>query len=72
MGKRYVDAGVKCPHYCSEDTSKIFCEGFRARQWVHLAWQSEGERKKYKRDYCRGDWEKCPIARIAKGKKPAG
>ena len=72
MGKRYVDAGARCPYYCSEAPSKIYCEGFQTRQWVHLAWQSERDRKRYKRDYCRGNWEDCPIARIAKGKKPAG
>lgn len=64
MGKRYVDAGVQCPYYCSEAPSKIYCEGFADKQWVHLAWESDKERKAHKREFCRGDWERCPIAAI--------
>lgn len=68
MGKRYVDAGARCPFYCSEEMGKLYCCGWQRQQWVHVAWQSDKEKREHKRLYCRGDWEKCPIARIERGK----
>lgn len=68
VGKRYVDAGAKCPYYCSEGTGKIYCEGFLREQWVHLAWMSDTERKAFKKKFCKGQWESCPIAKLEREK----
>ena len=64
MGKRYIDSGVLCPYYCSEEPSKIYCEGIEAGNWVHLAWMDGKKKKEYKHDVCRGAWEQCPLARM--------
>lgn len=64
MGKRYVDSGAQCPYYCSEEPSKIYCEGIEEGCWVHVAWGDMKKKKKYKQAYCRGNWKDCPVARM--------
>lgn len=64
MGKRYIDAGAQCPYYCSEAPNKVYCEGLHKKQWVHMAWESDNEKKIHKRTFCRGDWKGCPIAKL--------
>ena len=64
MGKRYIDSGVQCPYYCSEDPSKLYCEGFEEGLWLHLAWGDQKRKKKYKLSRCRGRWQDCPVAKM--------
>lgn len=64
MGKRYVDPAVGCPFYCSEDPSKIYCDGVEEENWIHLTWGDGKRKKKYKLERCRGSWSECPVAKI--------
>ncbi|MGM9603991.1 MAG: hypothetical protein ACI3XG_02895 [Faecousia sp.] len=74
MGKRYIDSGVQCPYYCSEEPSKIYCEGIEEGCWVHVAWGDEKRKKKYKQERCRCNWRECPVAKInmARGRTSGG
>ena len=68
MGKRYKAAGAVCPFYCSEDPSKIYCQGLLpGKQWTHLAFQDAKDKKAYEEKYCKGCWEKCRYAQIHQG-----
>ena len=62
MGKRYKDPGVRCPYYCSEEPSKIYCEGPSEENWIHRAWGDEKKKKAFKKRVCRGDYHSCMIA----------
>lgn len=64
MGKRYVDSGAQCPYYCSEEPSKIYCEGIEEGCWVHVAWGDMKKKKKYKQAHCRENWKDCPVAQM--------
>lgn len=64
MGKRTKDAGVSCPYYHSEDAQKIYCDGVQEGSWVHLAFGSKADKKAYKRDYCRGCFGRCWLAKM--------
>lgn len=64
MGKRYIDSGIRCPYYCSEEPSKIYCEGIEEENWLHVAWGDAKRKKKYKQERCRGNWWDCPVAKI--------
>lgn len=72
MSKRYVDVGARCPGYCSESPSTIYCEGIKnsdtGSNWIHLAFGDQKEKKKYKYRHCRNDWQSCPIAKINTGR----
>lgn len=63
MGKRCKDPGVGCPFYCSEDESKIYCEGFEQGEWTHHAWMDGKKKKAWKKNICKHDWQSCPWAR---------
>lgn len=61
-----MDADVGCPFYCSEGMSKIYCVGTKEKEWLHIAWESDTERKRHKREYCKGNWRSCPVAKLAR------
>lgn len=62
MGKRCKDPGVKCPYYCSEDPSKIYCEGIEEGNWIHMVWGDEKDKKEFKKEVCKKGWKDCPLA----------
>lgn len=64
MGKRYKDAGARCPYYCSEAPSKIYCSGVTEGNWIHMAWGDDKQRKEYKRCFCKGEYLRCPVAKM--------
>ena len=60
--KRRCDAIVKCPYYKFEEKQKIYCEGVQAGTAIHLAFDTCPSLKDYKRQFCKGCWQKCQIA----------
>ena len=67
MGKRYIDAGARCPHYHSEDAQHIYCDGVENGTWVHLAFLDKGCKRDYKRRCCRGNYGSCHLAQMQEG-----
>lgn len=56
------DSLVKCPHYKKESRQRIICGGIQEGARTHLTFDNATDWKDYKKDRCKGDWEKCPIA----------
>lgn len=60
-GKRWTCAGVLCPFYKEEESSKIICEGPEDRTSMHLAFSSPAQKTEYMLDHCKAGWEKCVL-----------
>lgn len=60
--KHRVSKYAICDFYKHEDTQVIYCEGVQEGSVIHLAFANKTDAKKYKMDYCRKDYKKCPIA----------
>lgn len=68
MRKRWVDGGVQCRFYCSEDTQRIRCSGVEDGNWIHMVWASKRDKLDYKHTFCKNDPEGCPVAEMLAGK----
>lgn len=66
MAKSKVSVYVKCPYYKREQGQKIFCEGISDETSIHLAFDANAKpgMKQYEKCYCKGDYNKCPIAQM--------
>lgn len=60
MPRQYESSAALCPFYRMESSQEIWCEGWVEGMGVRLQFKQNA--LKYKEEYCRGDWEKCPIA----------
>lgn len=56
---------VKCPYYRREERKqqkKIVCEGVLDGSSIHQMFSSVSDLKRTKDCFCKGDYNKCPIA----------
>lgn len=56
---------VKCPYYKREERKpqkKIVCEGVLERTSLHQMFETVPDLKNHKDSFCKGDYNKCPIA----------
>jgi hypothetical protein len=60
--KHRADVLVKCPYYKFEEKQKIFCEGVQEGTAIHLAFDTTPNLKSYKKQFCKGCYNKCQIA----------
>lgn len=61
MGKN-EETYAKCPFYKWEEKQTLRCEG------VSHAFDSKADRREFERMACKGDWKRCPFARLLAGK----
>lgn len=66
MAKSKVSVYVKCPYYKREQGQKICCEGVTEGSSIHLAFDANVHpgMKDYEKTFCKGDYNKCPIAQM--------
>lgn len=57
-----MDVLVKCPYYKFEEKQKIYCEGVEPGTVVHLAFDTNPHLKDYKKQFCKGCYNKCRLA----------
>lgn len=62
--KHRADVLVKCPYYKFEEKQKIFCEGVQEGTAIHLAFDTNPNLKDYKRQFCKGCYNRCLIAEM--------
>ena len=61
--RRYYESpAALCPFYVGEDATKIICDGPEEKEWLIRSWKKST--KPYKDKYCKGKWQKCPVARM--------
>ena len=62
--KHRADVLVKCPYYKFEEKQKIFCEGVQEGTAIHLAFDSSSSLRDYKKQICKGCYNKCLLAEM--------
>ena len=62
--KHRADVLVKCPYYKFEEKQKIFCEGVQEGTAIHLAFDTNSNLKVYKKQFCKGCYNRCLIAEM--------
>ena len=62
--KHRADVLVKCPYYKFEEKQKIFCEGVQEGTAIHLAFDTNSNLKGYKKQFCKGCYNRCLIAEM--------
>ena len=56
------DVLVKCPYYKGEDKQVLFCEGVQEGTKLHLAFDTVPNIKEYKKQFCKGCYNRCIVA----------
>lgn len=66
-GTYSVSAKARCPYYRSEQRAgevKLRCDGALPGTWLHLCFDSRQDMLCWRDRCCKGDWERCPVARM--------
>lgn len=68
MAKSKVSVYAKCPYYRREERQKILCEGVQDGTSIHLVFGSVPSMKGYTKCFCKGDYNRCLLAKMLNGK----
>ncbi len=64
-GSQYSDTDVRCPVFRAANDKKrtMICEGAIPGTRIRFSLRAESRYAKFRRDYCEGDYERCPYYR---------
>ena len=62
--RKIIMAEAVCPFYIGEAKQKIFCEGVRRGNTLHLTFGNFTECEKYKTANCRRSYKNCRVSRM--------
>lgn len=57
-------SNAKCPYWKQGGDYVVKCEGVVERQTHYFHFSRSGDRWKWSEGLCRGDWERCPWAKV--------
>ena len=61
---RKYDELVQCPYYQKDGKQAVHCEGVSRGNRLHLYFNGNSQRDKYKAKYCKNGWKECCITKM--------
>lgn len=65
--EKYISTKAICPFYNHENRAVVFCQSWMEGAVLRLSFANCAECFKYKKEFCKGNYSNCHIAKMLNG-----